>query len=243
LLTGHLNAQQSRSSLENQRKELNRQIESVAKNLEKTSKLKKQEAQKLAVLQEKARSRTEKISEIRGELNSAKDKIEYNTIKIAECISELEKIKIAYKKILLLLYQSKTTFSLIDLIFAPEQFHKQYIRHYYLKKIQRSYFEKALKLKNEQVQFAEAIKTLKSNKEDKKQILKESKDDGELSDALEKQEKQFRELSMKESKIKKELEALEAEKKKLNIKIEQLIKEKIADSKNKSRTYESAKNR
>jgi Skp family chaperone for outer membrane proteins len=53
LLSYHTHAQQDRSSLENQRKELNRQIESTAKNLEKTALIRKQEAEKLAALQEK----------------------------------------------------------------------------------------------------------------------------------------------------------------------------------------------
>ena len=79
LLTNQSNGQHSRSSLENQRKELSRQIESTSKNLEKTSKSRKLEADKLAALQEKAKSRSKKLSGIRTELNTISDKIVYNT--------------------------------------------------------------------------------------------------------------------------------------------------------------------
>ncbi len=242
LLTYQSNGQHSRSSLENQRKELSRQIESTSKNLEKTSKSRKLEADKLAALQEKAKSRSKKLSGIRTELNTISDKIVYNTEKIAEQGAEIEIIKIAYKKVLLLLYNNKTTFRLIDLIFAPDQFHEQYIRHYYLKKLQKNYYQKASKLMSEQKQLNDELKILNSSKAEKKQKLKASKDHGgDLSDELEKQEKQFNELRSKETKLKKELAAQEESKRKLNLKIEQLIKEQIAASKNSSRAYESAK--
>jgi len=242
LLTYQSNAQQNRSILENQRKELNRQIESTSKNLEKTSKSRKLEAEKLAALQEKAKSRSKQLSGIRTELNTISDKIVYNTEKISEHGAEIENIKIAYKKVLLLLYNNKTTFRLIDLIYAPDQFHEQYIRYYYLKKLQKSYYRKASKLKNEQELLNEELKTLNSSKAEKNQILKASKDNGGgLSDELEKQEKQFREISSKETKLKKELAAQEASKRNLNLKIEKLIKEQITASKNSSRTYETAK--
>ncbi len=244
LLTYQSNAQQSRSSLENQRKDLNRQIETTSKNLEKTSKSRKLEAKKLETLQEKVKSRSEKLSGIRTELNSINAKIDFNSEKIAEHSAELENIKLAYKKVLLLLYRNNTTFRLIDLIFAPEQFHEQYIRHYYLKKLQKSYYQKASKLMKEQEQMNDELKFLNSNKAEKKQKLRSSKEQGgDLNDELEKQEKQFRELSSKETKLKKELAAQEASKKKLNLKIEQLIKEQISASKNSSRSYESAKNK
>jgi septal ring factor EnvC (AmiA/AmiB activator) len=244
LLTYQSNAQQSRSSLENQRKDLNRQIETTSKNLEKTSKSRKLEAKKLETLQEKVKSRSEKLSGIRTELNSINAKIDFNSEKIAEHSAELENIKLAYKKVLLLLYRNNTTFRLIDLIFAPEEFHEQYIRHYYLKKLQKSYYQKASKLMKEQEQMNDELKFLNSNKAEKKQKLRSSKEQGgDLNDELEKQEKQFRELSSKETKLKKELAVQEASKKKLNLKIEQLIKEQISASKNSSRSYESAKNK
>jgi septal ring factor EnvC (AmiA/AmiB activator) len=244
LLSYHTYAQQDRSSLENQRKELNRQIESTAKNLEKTALIRKQEAEKLAALQEKVKSRSKQLSGIRGELNTISDKIEYNTEKITEHAVELDIIKIAYKKILLLLYRNKALFSLFDLLFAPDRFREQYIRLYYLKKLQKKYYQSALKLSKEQEQMTEEIASLTSKKEENKQKLKTSKEQGgSLNDELEKQEKQFRELNSKEKKLKKELAVQEDSKRKLNLKIEQLIKEQIASSKSNSRSYESAKNR
>jgi septal ring factor EnvC (AmiA/AmiB activator) len=244
LLSYHTHAQQERSSLENQRKELNRQIESTAKNLEKTALIRKQEAEKLAALQEKVKSRSKQLSGIRGELNTISDKIEYNTEKITEHADELNKIKTAYKKILLLLYRNKALFSLFDLLFAPDRFREQYIRLYYLKKFQKKYYQSALKLSKEQEQMTKEIATLTSKKEENKHKLKASKEQGgSLNDELEIQEKQFRELNSKEKKLKKELAVQEDSKRKLNLKIEQLIKEQIASSKSSSRSYESAKNR
>jgi septal ring factor EnvC (AmiA/AmiB activator) len=244
LLSYHTHAQQDRSSLENQRKELNRQIESTAKNLEKTALIRKQEAEKLAALQEKVKSRSKQLSGIRGELNTISDKIEYNTEKITEHADELNKIKTAYKKILLLLYRNKALFSLFDLLFAPDRFREQYIRLYYLKKLQKKYCQSALKLSKEQEQMTKEIATLTSKEEENKHKLKASKEKGgSLNDELEKQEKQFRELNSKEKKLKKELAVQEDSKRKLNLKIEQLIKEQIASSKSSSRSYESAKNR
>jgi septal ring factor EnvC (AmiA/AmiB activator) len=244
LLCSELTAQQNRRNLENQRKELNKQIENTSKNLEKISKIKKQEADKLTSLKEKAKSRSEQVSGISSELNVISTKIEDNTEKITENAEVLEKIKSAYKKVLMLLYRNRSNFSAIDIIFSAENFKEHYLRLFYLKRLQKKYYSMAVNLRNEQEQLSSEIQNLKSKKTEKRQKLKQRKEEGgSLNDALEKQENQLKELKSKEKKLQKELAAQEDYKRKLNNKIESIIKEQIAVSKHSARSYESSRNR
>jgi septal ring factor EnvC (AmiA/AmiB activator) len=244
ILYANLNAQQNRSSLENQRAEINKQLARTAKDLEKTSQSKKLEAEKLAVIKERAKSKSKLLSEISVELNSISDKIEFDTEKIAQNTEKLELIKLAYKKVLFLLYKERSALSIFDLMFSIESYKVNYKRQFYLKRLQKKYYALALNLKNEQEQLNLEIKQLKDKKSSNKQKLKQSKEQsGSLDNELERQEKQFSELSAKERKLKKELAANEESKRKLNNKIESIIKEQIAASKSSSRSYESSRRR
>jgi septal ring factor EnvC (AmiA/AmiB activator) len=244
MLYANLSAQQSRKSLENERTEINKQIARTANDLEKTSQSKKKEAEKLAVIKEKAKSKSKLLSEISDELNSISDKIEYDTEKIAENTEKIEQIKLAYKKVLFLLYRERSALSFFELLFSNESYNTNYKRQFYLNRLQKKYYALALSLKNEQDQLNQEIKLLKEKKIDNKQKLKQSREQsGSLDSELERQEKQFSDLSAKEKKLKKELAAKEESKRRLNNKIESIIKEQIAASKSSSRSYESSKRR
>ncbi len=121
-----LKGQNSRSTLESKRKELNKQIENTSKLLSQTSKSKQHTLQELSTLQKQMESRGDLIKVIRQELDSIEALLETKQEDVLRLTADLNKMKSAYKKVLVQLYRHKTNNNIVYFLFSSENFNKSF---------------------------------------------------------------------------------------------------------------------
>jgi septal ring factor EnvC (AmiA/AmiB activator) len=230
--------QNSRSTLETKRKDLNKQIENTSKLLSKTTKSRQHTVQELSTLQRQVESRSELVKLIRQELDSIEIQLESKQCTVKEITEELEKMKKAYKKVLVQLYRHKSNNSTVYFLLSSESFNKAYQKQLYLSQLEKRRSEQAVVIRKTQAVAASEITVLEKQRAEKSALLGEELDQkGSLSKELAEKDQIMRSLKSKEAQLRKELNAKEKSKKQLNNKIENIIREQIAVAKNETRQY------
>jgi septal ring factor EnvC (AmiA/AmiB activator) len=236
-----LKGQNSRSTLESKRKELNKQIENTSKLLSQTSKSKQHTLQELSTLQKQMESRGDLIKVIRQELDSIEALLETKQEDVLRLTADLNKMKSAYKKVLVQLYRHKTNNNMVYFLFSSENFNKAFEKQMYLSQLEKRRSQQASIIRKTQISAKTEIGILESQRKEKALLLGEELDQsGSLNQELTEKDKMMRSLKSKESQLRKELAAKEDSKKQLNNKIEGIIRDQIAASKSDSRQYNNS---
>ncbi len=239
-----LKGQNSRSNLESKRKELNKQIENTSKLLSQTAKSKQHTLQELNTLQRQMETRGDLIKVIRQELDSIETLLEKKQDDVVKLTEDLNKMKSAYKKILVQLYRHKTNNNLVYFLFSSESFNRAFEKQLYLSQLEKRRSEQATVIRKTQVSAKTEIGLLQSQRIEKSALLGEEIDQtGTLNKELSEKDKMIRNLKSKESQLRKELAAKEDSKRQLNNKIEGIIRDQIAASKSDSRQYNNSKSK
>jgi murein hydrolase activator len=237
-----IQGQNSRANLEKKRKELNNQINNTSKLLSSTAKNRQKGVQELSTLQRQVESRSELIKLIREELDSLDENLEQKQLAIQDHAEALAKMKTSYKKVLIQLYRYKSNNSLAYFILSSERFKRDFEKQIYLSRLEKKRSGQAMLIRQVQRAAKLEVQDLEVNRAEKSRLLEEEMEQsGTINKELEEKNKIVRSLKSKENELKKELNKQEKSKKQLNNKIEQLIKDEIAASKSRSRSYENSK--
>jgi len=235
--------QNSRNTLETKRKDLNKQIENTSKLLSKTTKSRQLTVQELSTLQRQVESRSELVKLIRQELDSIEIQLESKQCTIKEITEELEKMKKAYKKVLVKLYRHKSNNNTVYFLFSSGKFNKAYKKQFYLSQLEKRRSEQAAMIRKMQVAAAAEILVLQKQRAEKSALLgEELNQKSSLNKEVAEKDQMMRSLKSKETQLRKELNNKEQSKKQLNNKIENIIREQIAVAKSETRQYKTANN-
>jgi murein hydrolase activator len=221
----------SQKDLENKKKKLKEEINTINDLLHDTKTSKKISMNHVAILNKKISVREELIATINSEIRLINKEVNENQIAVNNLKKTLEKLKQDYAAMIYFDYRNKDEYSKLMFLFAADNFNQAYQRFKYSQQIAEYRRKKANSIIETQNEITSKINELNQRKEDKKQLLgSEEQEKSDLAKEKTEQEDNLVQLQAKEKDLKTNLEAKKEEIGKLNAAIKKLIQEEIRRS-------------
>ncbi len=219
---------QSRSDLEKQREDIQREITEVKQSLDLTKKNKKASLGQLALLQKKLRLREAAIGNINRQIDFIQDDIGRSRNEIDKLKKDLDTLKIQYAKSVVYAYRSRNNYDFLNFIFSATSFNDALKRIEYLRSY-RSYREQQTEaIKNTQNLLQNKIGGLEVSKRKKDEVLeKQQEEKQQLADEKKEQDLVISKLKLRENELSKELSAKQKADNKLRASIKAAIDREI----------------
>ncbi|HTJ14387.1 MAG TPA: peptidoglycan DD-metalloendopeptidase family protein [Dinghuibacter sp.] len=141
--------QQSRTELEKQRQDIQRQLEEVNATYNEVKKNKKESLGQLNLVQQKIRLRNREIENINAQIRAVDDSLFFINREIYRLRADLDTLKANYAKSLIYAYKNRSSYDFLNFIFSATSFNDAVRRVEYLKSYRQ----------NREQQVAEIIKT------------------------------------------------------------------------------------
>lgn len=219
IATSLLNAQ-DKSTLENQRTQLKKEIEQTQKLLIETQKNAKVSIGQLSLINRKVNLQENVMDNIHDEIRNLSDDIYLSQLEINRMNRVLDTLKQEYAKSMVYAYKNRGNYSFLNFIFASESFNDAIKRITYLKSY-RNYREmQAQNILKTQALLEEKVKELEVSKKRKGVVLKE---EGQEMEKLAKQKSEKAQIVNALKGKQKELNAIIREKKKEDSKLKNAI--------------------
>jgi len=194
---------QTESQLRRKKEAIQREIEQLQKNLNKTANGKKLTIQQINTINAQIRLRQDKIGTINSEIKNLDNQISQNTNTVHTLQGQLGDLKKEYAGMIRFAQRNRNSYDKMMFIFAAKDFNQAYKRIKYLQQFSQYRKKQAGYIENTQQDLNGKIKVLDKTLREKSDLLKEqerererlskdkSKQSVELS-KLSKDEKQFR---------------------------------------------------
>ncbi len=228
-------AQNDRQTLENKRKALKKEIQSIKRFLSNTKKKELDLSTQVSVMNQKMRVRQNLIDNIRQEIKQLKTKLNANQREIKLLETELIQLKEDYAAMIYKSYKYKLNDNQLLFLLSSDSFYQGYLRYQYLKQ----YTDYRKKQGENIVLKAQTLQAVNDSIKAQK-ILKENlmEDMRNEQSAMQQEKKKQQELVNKYKKEKKSYErqisAKQREERQLTAQIESLIKKAIKKTGNKT---------
>jgi murein hydrolase activator len=194
---------QTESQLRRKKEAIQREIEQLQKNLNKTANGKKLTIQQINTINAQIRLRQDKIGTINSEIKNLDNQISKNTNTVHTLQGQLGDLKKEYAGMIRFAQRNRNSYDKMMFIFAAKDFNQAYKRIKYLQQFSQYRKKQAGYIENTQQDLNGKIKVLDKTLREKSDLLKEqerererlSKDKSKQSVALNKlskDEKQFR---------------------------------------------------
>lgn len=218
----------NKKDLENKKKKLKEEINTINDLLHETKSSKKMSMNQVAILNKKITVREELINTIKYEIHLINKQIIENQASVNNLNATLDKLKKDYAAMVYFDYRNSDAYSKLMFLFAADSFNQAYQQYKYTQQIAEYRRKKAGEITTTQTEITQKIVELKSKKDEKKQLLN-SEDDEKLNLAKEKseQENTLSNLQQTEKQLKGELDNKKSEIENLNAAIKKLIQEEI----------------
>jgi len=218
----------SKGDLENKKKKLKEEINTINDLLHDTKTSKKLSMNQVAILNKKIGAREELIATINYEIKLINKELAENQTSINALKATLEKLKKDYAAMIYFDYRNKDEYSKLMFLFAADNFNQAYQRYKYSQQIAEYRRKKAASILETQGAIAGKMDELNRKKEEKRELLtSEEQEKGSLAKEKTEQEGNLAQLQEKEKELKTELEGKKAEIEKLNAAIKKLIQEEL----------------
>ncbi|MCF8275360.1 MAG: peptidoglycan DD-metalloendopeptidase family protein [Flavobacteriales bacterium] len=235
VLMGHWAIAQNKTELEQQKKQLLKDIEFTNKLLNETEANKKATLNELNLLSTKINKRQQLINTILREVDFIEAQIDETKGVVKSLEDDLKRLKDEYAQMLYHAYKNQSQYDRLMFILSSEDFNQAYKRV--------KYFQQYAKHRQQQVEAIDATrKALESRTEelaDKKLkmaylVEDKEKEKIQLSTEKEEQDKMVISLKQKEGQLRKDLKVKERDAKKLESAIARIIEEEIRKAKAKA---------
>ncbi|SDG17587.1 Septal ring factor EnvC, activator of murein hydrolases AmiA and AmiB [Pedobacter terrae] len=194
---------QTESQLRRKKEAIQREIEQLQKNLNKTANGKKLTIQQINTINAQIRLRQDKIGTINSEIKNLDNQISQNTNTVHTLQGQLGDLKKEYAGMIRFAQRNRNSYDKMMFIFAAKDFNQAYKRIKYLQQFSQYRKKQAGYIENTQQDLNGKIKVLDKTLREKSDLLKEqerererlSKDKSKQSvelNKLSKDEKQFR---------------------------------------------------
>ncbi len=205
-LVSPLQAQQTKDDLENQRKEIQKEIEDLRKSQLSVKKNKQESLGQLARIRNLIRKRDAIINNINRQVHLINNDINNNNQEIDRLKNELDTLKAQYAKTIEYAYKNRSNYDMLNFIFSAVNFNDVIKRIAYLKAY-REYREKQVEnIYHTQLLLAQKNETLAGNKALKSKTLEEQgKQMKKLEDEKKQKDAVVSQLKLKEKELDKQL--------------------------------------
>ncbi len=218
----------NQKDLENKKKKLKEEINTINDLLHETKNSKKISMNHVAILNKKISVREELITTINSEIRLINREVNENQAVINGLKKILEKLKQDYAAMIYFDYRNKDEYSKLMFLFAADNFNQAYQRFKYSQQIAEYRRKKANSIIETQNEIVQKINELNQRKENKKQLLtSEEQEKTDLAKEKTEQEDNLSQLQQKEKELKTNLDVKKEEIDKLNAAIKKLIQEEI----------------
>jgi septal ring factor EnvC (AmiA/AmiB activator) len=231
IVLGHLivTAQQpDKITLQNQKQQIERDIEYTNDLLEETRKGKKNSLNELAILERKIKMREDLIQTINDEILFIDEQISNDNFEIQRLTSELNALKNEYAKMIYFAFKNRKIYDKLMFVFSSKDFNQAYQRLKYLQQYSIYRRTQGELITKSQAEIAFKIAQLEVQKKEKVDLLVEKEVEMQKI-VLTRQEKNdmVQSLNLKEFELKKSLKEKEHAATQLQKAIEAIIAEEI----------------
>ncbi len=218
----------NKGDLENKKKKLKEEINTINDLLHDTKTSKKLSMNQVAILNKKISVREELIATINYEIKLINKEINENQHVVNGLKATLEKLKKDYAAMIYFDYRNKDEYSKLMFLFAADNFNQAYQRYKYSQQIAEYRRKKAASIQETQAAIGAKIEELNKRKEEKRELLtSEEQEKTDLAKEKTEQEGNLAQLQEKEKELKTNLEKKKEEIANLNAAIKKLIQEEL----------------
>ncbi len=228
LLSAHVNGQDRKVNLQQEKKQIEAEIAYTNNLLDKTRKNRQSSMEGLAILQQKIRQRERLVNNIKAELVLIIQEIDETGDSIFTLTVELKKLKEEYAKMIYYANRHRGSYDRMVFIFSAEDFNQAYRRIKYFQ--QYSAYRRTQAVLITSTQDALSLKELKLERQKAEQqnlLSQEQEEKDQLEFEKGDVDRTIQDLGQKERKLKTDLRAKERAKAKLDKAIADIIAEEI----------------
>ncbi|MES2592509.1 MAG: peptidoglycan DD-metalloendopeptidase family protein [Bacteroidota bacterium] len=219
---------QSKSDLENKKKQLQKEIEYTNKLLAETKKNKKRSLGDLVALNQKIKNREELIYTINSEINILNKQISEKNASIKGLQSQLAKLKAEYAKMIYYAYKNQDAYNRLMFVFAARDFEQAFMRLKYLQQYSDYRHKQAEMITDTRKNLDQKVLDLEAKKTDQRVLLgSEQTEKKNLTSEKTEKEEVFSQLQQQESKLKKDLDKKKKDAEKLQQAIQRVIQKEL----------------
>jgi len=219
---------QTRSDLEKQREDIQREIAEVKESLDLTKKNRKASLGQLALLQKKLRLREAAIGNINRQIDFIQNDIGRSRGEIDRLKSELDTLKLQYEKSVVYAYKNRSNYEFLNFIFSASSFNDALKRVEYLRSYRAYREQQTNTIKSTQALLQQKISSLENSRKEKDEVLqKQQEEKKELAGEKKEQDLVISKLKLRENELSKELSAKQKSDNRLRASIKAAIDREI----------------
>lgn len=230
---------QNISQKENQRKEIEKEIASIDKQISATTAKKKESVNTLILTQKKIEVRKSLINEIDIQIKEYDNEIYLKNKELSRLQLRLDTLRKYHERLVLSAYKHRDNKVLLMYILASENLNQGLRRWQYLKNISESISEQATQIKLTEASIKEEKEKIQALRTESQKAKKERTDEyNALTEEEKKVNKMIKSLSAQEKQMKQTLKQKRKEVEKLNKEIEKILAEAIKQAEKEKKTQQ-----
>jgi len=226
---------QTESQLRRKKEAIQREIEQLQKNLNKTASGKKLTIQQINTINAQIRLRQDKIGTINSEIKNLDNQISQNTNTVHTLQGQLGDLKKEYAGMIRFAQRNRNSYDKMMFIFAAKDFNQAYKRIKYLQQFSQYRKKQAGYIENTQQDLNGKIKVLDKTLREKSDLLKEQERERErLSKDKSKQSVELNKLSKDEKQFKQDITSRKKQQAQIDRAISAAIQRAIEEARRKA---------
>ncbi|WP_406824379.1 murein hydrolase activator EnvC family protein [Pedobacter sp. KACC 23697] len=226
---------QTESQLRRKKEAIQREIEQLQKNLNKTANGKKLTIQQINTINAQIRLRQDKIGTINSEIKNLDNQISQNTNTVHTLQGQLGDLKKEYAGMIRFAQRNRNSYDKMMFIFAAKDFNQAYKRIKYLQQFSQYRKKQAGYIENTQQDLNGKIKVLDKTLREKSDLLKEQERERErLSQDKSKQSVELNKLSKDEKQFRQDINSRKKQQAQIDRAISAAIQRAIEEARRKA---------
>ena len=219
-------SQQTRQNLEEQRRQVLKEIEETGRLISETVRDHEQSLAKLKLLNAQVEQYNRLISSINTEIAYTNRQINTTSMRIRQMTGEIERMKAEYAKLLVQAYKNRGQYNQLIYVLSSNDFNEAYRRMKYFQQYSEYRKKQVDEIQIMQEELNEAIEQLKIQKADNEQMLAEQRrETAKLQTVKKEVDKEINQLKSQERRYRTQLAEQKQREKRIEIEIEKLIAE------------------
>lgn len=235
LMTKGQEVSATRAELEQQRTELQKEIEKATQDLSEVQKNKRRTITQLQVLENKVRLRNKLIANINQEINYINGDINKANRDIGNLQGELDTLRTQYAKLIVYAYKNRSTYDFLSFILSANSFNDAIKRFEYLKQYREYRQNQASSIIKTQNELKEKVKNLAGMKVKRSSALASEKGQrNTIEDEKKEKDAMVSTLKGHESELLKGIKSKRKQSQQLSVKIDAVIRREIEEAQRKA---------
>ena len=220
---------QTRQTLEEQRRQVLREIEETNRLIRETVRDQEQSVSKLGLLNAQVTQYNRLISSINSEIAFTNRQINTTSANIRQLTSDIEKMKTEYSQLLVQAYKNKGNYNRLIYILSSKDFNEAYRRMKYFQQYSEYRKRQVAEIQLKQIELNEAIEQLKIERADNEQLLAERRQESaKLQSVKAELDRETSRLRTQVNRLRTQLQAQQQRERQIQLQIERIIAEEAS---------------